>query len=103
MSQRSTLLVQSKKTAVRFGVSVTQREPKNHSNDCYFSFCLIHRYNRKKNQKLISYPDNIPSAICLISHGPNIQVPFPPTELQKISRLYAVKLTEGIFVDSDIR
>ncbi|GFV83884.1 transposable element Tcb2 transposase [Trichonephila clavipes] len=42
------------------------------------------RYNRK-NQKLISYPDNNPSAIRLVPHEPNIPVTLPPTELQKIS------------------
>ncbi|GFV47835.1 hypothetical protein TNCV_843141 [Trichonephila clavipes] len=39
-----------------------------------------------KNQKLISYPDNIPSVIRLVPHGHNIPVPLPSTELQKISR-----------------
>ncbi|GFW83423.1 hypothetical protein TNCV_2545211 [Trichonephila clavipes] len=40
------------------------------------------KYNYK-NLKLISYPDNIPSAIYLVPHGPNIPMPLPPTELQK--------------------
>ncbi|GFT57951.1 hypothetical protein TNCV_2768591 [Trichonephila clavipes] len=43
------------------------------------------KYN-PNNQKLISYPENIPSVICLVPHGPNIPVSLPPTELQKISR-----------------
>ncbi|GFS90390.1 hypothetical protein TNCV_4096241 [Trichonephila clavipes] len=37
-------------------------------------------YN-SKNQKLISYPDNIPSAIYPVPHGPNMPVPLSPTEL----------------------
>ncbi|GFX75525.1 hypothetical protein TNCV_4714321 [Trichonephila clavipes] len=35
-------------------------------------------YNHK-NQNLVSFPDNIPSAIRLIPHGPNIPVSLPPT------------------------
>ncbi|GFV69778.1 hypothetical protein TNCV_1345541 [Trichonephila clavipes] len=64
---------------------MTEREPKNHFDDCYFCSRLIYWYNRK-NQKLISYPDNIPSNIRLVPHGPNIPVPLPPTESQKIPR-----------------
>ncbi|GFW27780.1 hypothetical protein TNCV_766611 [Trichonephila clavipes] len=42
-------------------------------------------YNHK-NQKLVFYPDNIPSAIRLVPRGSDNPVPLPPTELQKISR-----------------
>ncbi|GFX03766.1 hypothetical protein TNCV_2113381 [Trichonephila clavipes] len=42
-------------------------------------------YNRS-NQKPICYPDNIPSALRLVPHGPNVSVPLLPNELQKISR-----------------
>ncbi|GFX64933.1 hypothetical protein TNCV_450711 [Trichonephila clavipes] len=42
-------------------------------------------YN-SKNKKLISYPDNIPSAKRFFFHKPCIPVPLPPTELQKIYR-----------------
>ncbi|GFS78277.1 hypothetical protein TNCV_3172261 [Trichonephila clavipes] len=59
-------------------------------------------YNRK-NQKLIFYPDNVPSAMHFVLHGPNILVTLPPTELQKFLGISEVKLTEGIFVGSDIR
>ncbi|GFU77564.1 hypothetical protein TNCV_3499371 [Trichonephila clavipes] len=59
------------------------------------------RQDYRKNQKLVSYPDNIPSTIHLIPHGTNIPVPLPPNKLLKVSRY--IKLTEGIFVDPDIR
>ncbi|GFX65028.1 hypothetical protein TNCV_451661 [Trichonephila clavipes] len=38
------------------------------------------RYNLK-NQRLISFPDNIPSAIRLVPHGSNIPVLLPPAML----------------------
>ncbi|GFY25904.1 hypothetical protein TNCV_1916541 [Trichonephila clavipes] len=52
---------------------------------------------------MISYPDNIPSAIRLVPDGPNIPMPLPPTEMQKNFKIYPlVKLTERIFVGPDI-
>ncbi|GFX97215.1 hypothetical protein TNCV_557051 [Trichonephila clavipes] len=53
-----------------------------------------------KNQKLVSYPDNIPSAIRLIPHGLNIPVPLPPTELQKISRYIRSQIEKRDFCSS---
>ncbi|GFR15968.1 hypothetical protein TNCT_332901 [Trichonephila clavata] len=36
--------------------------------------------SHKKNQKLISYPDNIPLTTHLVPNGPNNAVILPPTE-----------------------
>ena len=63
---------------------MTWREPKNHSDGCYFRSCHVRVYNGN-NQKIISYPDNIPSVIRPVSHGPDVPVPLPPTELPVIS------------------
>ncbi|GFT17689.1 uncharacterized protein TNCV_2587921 [Trichonephila clavipes] len=51
--------------------------------------------NHKKNQKFISYPGNIPSAICPVRHGPNISVSLLSNELQKISRREWRKAKKG--------
>ncbi len=78
------LWLKGKKTALRFGIPMTWSETKNHSDDCYFCSCHVRGYNRK-NQKLISYPDNIPSAIRPVPHGLDVPVPLPPTELPVIT------------------
>ena len=70
----------AKKEALKFGIPMVWREPSNHSDDCYFCSCKVRGYNRK-NKKSISYPENIPSAIRPVPHGPDIPVPTPPTEL----------------------
>jgi hypothetical protein len=54
------------------------REPKNHSDDCYFCCCNVKGYN-SKNKKVILYP-NLPSALRPAVHGPEILVP-QPTEI----------------------
>lgn len=68
-----------KKKALPFGVPMVWREPKNHSDDCYFCSCKIQGYN-KKNQKGIVYP-NVPSAIKPVPHGIDVPIPTPPDNL----------------------
>ncbi|GFX76839.1 hypothetical protein TNCV_1952801 [Trichonephila clavipes] len=63
---------------------------------------MQHGYNRK-NQTLISYSDNISSAIHLVPHEPNMPVPLSPTDLQKFLNISEAKLTKGIFVGPDVR
>ncbi|GFU69500.1 integrase catalytic domain-containing protein [Trichonephila clavipes] len=46
----------------------------------------VQRLYNRKNKKLISYTDNIPSAIHIVPHTRNIPVPLPPSEMQTISR-----------------
>lgn len=58
------------------------REPKNHSDDCYFCSCCVQGFNLK-NKKEISYP-NLPSAIRPTPHGPELPVPTPPATLDNI-------------------
>ncbi|GBM16121.1 hypothetical protein AVEN_163143-1 [Araneus ventricosus] len=58
------------------------REPKNHSDDCYFCNCNVKGFNLK-NKKQISYP-NIPSAIRPVPHGPGIPVHSPPDTVENI-------------------
>ncbi|GFV69892.1 hypothetical protein TNCV_1982591 [Trichonephila clavipes] len=49
----------------------------------------------EKNQKLLSYPDNISSVIRLVPIGSNIQVPLPPADLRKISRYIRSQVDRG--------
>jgi hypothetical protein len=56
------------------------RESQNQGDDCYFCTCNIQGYNLK-NKKEIVYP-NLPSAMHLLPHGPDIPVPQPPQTLE---------------------
>ncbi|GFW51247.1 uncharacterized protein TNCV_3595291 [Trichonephila clavipes] len=53
------------------------REPKNHSDDCYFCSCSVQGFNLK-NRKDISYPTIIRSAIHPVPNGPDLPIPSPP-------------------------
>jgi hypothetical protein len=64
-----------KKTSFRFGVPVIWREPRNHSDDCYFFSCKVQGYN-SQNRKEILYP-KLPFALRPVPHGPGIPVPVP--------------------------
>lgn len=67
----------------RFGVPMIWREPKNHSDDCYFCSCNIQGYSLKNKDK-ICYP-NLESALRPVSHGPGIPIPLPPESLSDVS------------------
>lgn len=49
------------KKSFRFGIPMIWREPKNHSDDCYFCSCKMQGHN-SKSVKNIVYP-NLPSAM----------------------------------------
>jgi hypothetical protein len=59
------------------------REPKNHSDDCYF-LCFDVKGYKSKNKKVIFYR-NIPSALRPIVHGPEVPVPQPTEILEDAS------------------
>lgn len=73
---------QGEKKMFRFGIPMVWREPKNHTNDCYFCFCNVQGFNFK-NKKEIIYP-NMPSAIRPIPHGPTIPIPSLPVSLDNV-------------------
>jgi hypothetical protein len=50
-----------KKKTFRFGILVIRREPKSHSDGCYFCCCDVKGYT-SKNKKVILYP-NLLSAL----------------------------------------
>jgi hypothetical protein len=66
------------KIAFRFGAPMKWREPKNHSDDCFFC-CYNVKAHNSKNKKVILYP-NLPSALRPVVHGPDVPVP-PRTEI----------------------
>lgn len=66
----------------KFAVPMIWREPRNHSDDCYFCSVDISGHN-SKNKKVISYP-NLPSAIQPVGHGVDLPVPEPPEDLNSI-------------------
>ncbi|GFX88833.1 uncharacterized protein TNCV_2575401 [Trichonephila clavipes] len=72
-----------KKKSFRFAVSMIWRKPKNHSDDCYFCSCPVQGFNIQ-NQKDISYPTIIRSAIRPVPHGPDLSIPSPPNILDNI-------------------
>jgi hypothetical protein len=59
------------------------REPKNHSDVCYFCCCDVKGYN-SKNKTVILYP-NLPSALRPVVHGPEVPVPQPTEMLEDAS------------------
>jgi hypothetical protein len=71
------------KRAFIFSVPVIWREPKIHSDDCYFCCCDVTGYN-SKNKKVILYP-NLPSALRPVGHGPEVPVPQPTEILEDAS------------------
>jgi hypothetical protein len=62
---------------------VVWREPKYHSDDCYFCCCDVKGYN-SKNKKVILYL-NLPSALRPVIHGPEVPVPQPTKILEDAS------------------
>jgi hypothetical protein len=75
-----------KMKAFRFGVPMIWREPKNHSDDCYFCCYNIKGYN-SINKKVILYL-NLPSALRTVVHGPEVHVP-QPTEILEDASTYS--------------
>lgn len=69
----------------RFGVPMIWREPRDHSDDCYFCSCNIQGYNFK-NKREITYP-NIESALRPVPHGPDIPIPLQPESLDDVLAL----------------
>jgi hypothetical protein len=59
------------------------REPKHHSDDCYFCCCDVKGYN-SKNKKVILYL-NLPSALHPVVHGLEVPVPQPTEVLEDAS------------------
>ncbi|GFW51877.1 uncharacterized protein TNCV_1188081 [Trichonephila clavipes] len=72
-----------KTKSFHFAVPMIWREPKNHSDDCYFCSCSVQGFNLK-NRKDISYPNIIRSSIRLAPHGPDLPIPSPPVTLDNI-------------------
>ena len=76
------------------------REPKNHSDECYFCTCKIKDFN-KKNKKDITYL-NIPSAMQPVPHGPEIPVPVRPENMENIPYEFQAILEEHDTDDSSL-
>jgi hypothetical protein len=72
-----------KKKAFRFCVPVTWREPKSHSDDCYFCLCDVKGYN-SKNKKVILYA-NLPSDLRPVVYDVEVPVPRPTKILEDAS------------------
>jgi hypothetical protein len=72
-----------KKKAFRFGAAMICREPKNHSDDCYFCCCNVKGFNFK-NTEVILYR-NLPSALHRVVHGPEVPTPQPTEILEDTS------------------
>jgi hypothetical protein len=71
-----------KRKALQFSIPMVWRQPINHVDDCYCCMCTLKGFNTK-NKKEITYP-NLPSAIRLVPHGPDIPVPNPPKQLHTL-------------------
>ncbi|GFS60196.1 uncharacterized protein TNCV_2827041 [Trichonephila clavipes] len=74
---------QGKKKSFLFAVPMIWREPKYHSDDCYFCSCSVQGFNLK-SRKDISYPTIIRLAIHPVPHGPDLPIPSPPDTLDNI-------------------
>ena len=72
-----------------FGELIIWREPRNHSNICYFCSCNIQGCNFK-DRKEIFYP-NIDSALHPVPHGPNTHTPLPSECLDNVLSLLGSK------------
>ena len=57
---------------LKFGVPIIRREPKNHTNDCYFCAINLIVINKKKRKSLI-YP-NLSSALRAVAHCDEIPI-----------------------------
>jgi hypothetical protein len=73
-----------KKNAFRFGVPRILREPKNHSDDCYFCCCDGKGYN-SKNKEVILYPTEPSFSFTSCCSWPRCTVPQPTEILEDAS------------------
>ena len=71
-----------RKKCLSFGVPMVWREPRNHTEDCYFCSFNVQGFN-SKNKKQIVYP-NLDSAIRPVPHGPDVPIPTAPKALGNI-------------------
>ena len=59
--------------SLKFGIPMIWREPKKHTDDCYFCAINLTGINKKKHKSLI-YP-NLPSALRPAAHCDEIHIP----------------------------
>ena len=77
---------QGSRKALKLGIPMTWKEPKNYTDDCYFCAINLTGINKKKRKSLI-YP-NLPSALLPVAHCDEIPIPVfkelpnVPTELR---------------------
>lgn len=72
--------LKGEKVAMPFAVPMVWREPRNHTDDCYF--CMVPPVSggiTRKKKWIVAYP-NIPSALRPVPHGEGLPVPEPPKE-----------------------
>ena len=69
-----------KRKSMSLTIPMFWRERKDHITDCYFCMINLKGINRK-NKHIVQYPD-VPSAIRLIPHGPDLPVPEPDGNME---------------------
>ena len=72
-SETLRLWTQGKVKAMRFGVPMVWREPKNHHDDCFFCMVNMSRWNRHKKGSW--YHPDIDSARRLVAHCEDVPIP----------------------------
>lgn len=100
---RSTLEAwyRGEKRHLKFGLPRIWREPKDHSNDCYFCTVVVTGHCRGKKTDVFAYPD-IPSSMRPVKHSENLPVPEPPAAAMQVSANSSNESDSGEeFVDDD--
>ena len=69
-----------KKKSMSFAIPMVRREGKDHITNCYFWMLNLKGIN-PKNKHYVQYPD-VPSAIRLIPHGPDLPVSKPDCNME---------------------
>ena len=72
-----------KKAACNLAVPMVWREPRNHTDDCYFCLTNITGFNASSRKK-IKYP-NLRSAMRPVPHSDDLPVPTPPVNKDLLS------------------
>lgn len=67
---------QKKKRSMPFAIPMIWREPKNHTDDCYFCCVNVKGFSARNKHKIV-YP-NIESAMRPVPHDDNLPIPKPP-------------------------